>query len=134
MQLKNLSDGVALTLPDDLLWVDEHAWTPAVVSVSYLLTGALLVESAVRQKGRLLTLQGAADMAWVTRQTLNTLYAWAAQPLTPDSGRMELTLVDARTFGVGFAPEQPIEAEPVLGFPAQSDADLYRITLRLIEI
>ena len=51
-----------------------------------------------------------------------------------DYGCMELTLVDARTFGVGFAPEQPIEAEPVLGFPAQSDADLYRITLRLIEI
>lgn len=134
MQLTNLSDGVALTLPDDLLWVDEHAWTPAVVSVSYLLTGALLVESALRQKGRLITLQGAADMAWVTRQTLNTLYDWAAQPLTPDSGRMELTLVDARTFRVGFAPEQPIQAEPVLGFPAQSDADLYRITLRLIEI
>lgn len=134
MQLKNLTDGATLSLPDDLLWVNEHAWTPSVVSVSYLLSGALLVESAVRQKGRPITLQGAPDMAWVTRQSLNTLYAWAAQPLTVESGCMVLTLMDARTFTVGFAPEQPIEAEPVLGFPARSAADLYRITLRLIEI
>jgi hypothetical protein len=49
MQLKNLVDGVVLTLPDDLLWSDEHAWTPAVAAVSYLLTGALLVESAAPQ-------------------------------------------------------------------------------------
>ena len=46
MQLKNLADQAVLALPDDLLWSDEHAWTPVVASVSYLLTGALLVESA----------------------------------------------------------------------------------------
>lgn len=40
MQLKNLSDVVALLLPDDLLWSDEHAWTPAAASASYLITGA----------------------------------------------------------------------------------------------
>jgi hypothetical protein len=28
MQLKNLDTGVALPLPDDLLWSDEHAWSP----------------------------------------------------------------------------------------------------------
>ena len=44
MQLKNLSDEVALLLPDDLLWTDEHAWTPAVASTSYLITGALLIQ------------------------------------------------------------------------------------------
>ncbi|MGD7412717.1 hypothetical protein ACQCRK_26175, partial [Ralstonia pseudosolanacearum] len=77
MQLKNLADSAVLALPDDLLWTDEHAWTPAVAAVSYLLTGALLVESAARQKGRPITLVGAADMAWVTRATVNTLYAWA---------------------------------------------------------
>ena len=81
MQLKNLADGAALALPDDLLWSDEHAWTPAVASVSYLLTGALLVQSATRQAGRPITLTGALDMAWVTRAVITTLHAWAAVPL-----------------------------------------------------
>ncbi|AUS41004.1 hypothetical protein CYD94_06210 [Ralstonia solanacearum] len=131
MQLKNLADSAILALPDDLLWTDEHAWTPAVAAVSYLLTGALLVESAARQKGRPITLVGAADMAWVTRATVNTLYAWAANP----GSRFELTLTDGRAFTVAFRhQETAIEAEPVMGFPARRDADFYRLTLRLMEI
>ncbi|MHA6896883.1 hypothetical protein ACQUJT_22800 [Ralstonia pseudosolanacearum] len=131
MQLKHLADSAVLALPDDLLWADEHAWTPAVAAVSYLLTGALLVESAARQKGRPLTLVGAADMAWVTRATVNTLYAWAASP----GSRFELTLADGRAYTVAFRHhETAIEAEPVTGFPARHDADFYRLTLRLMEI
>ena len=131
MQLKNLVDGVVLALPDDLLWSDEHAWTPAVAAVSYLLTGALLVESAARQAGRPITLVGAADMAWVTRATVDTLYDWAAEP----NRQFELTLTDDRVLAVAFRHhETAIEAEPVLGFPARSAADKYRLTLRLFEI
>ncbi|MHA6820073.1 hypothetical protein ACQUKI_00755 [Ralstonia pseudosolanacearum] len=131
MQLKNLADSAVLALPDDLLWADEHAWTPAVAAVSYLLTGALLVESAARQKGRPITLVGAADMAWVTRAAVNTLYAWAANP----GSRFELTLADGRAYTVAFRHhETAIEAEPVTGFPARHDADFYRLTLRLMEI
>ncbi|MHA6829480.1 hypothetical protein ACQUJV_25240 [Ralstonia pseudosolanacearum] len=131
MQLKNLAGSAILALPDDLLWSDEHAWTPAVAAVSYLLTGALLVESAARQKGRPITLVGAADMAWVTRATVNTLYAWAAAP----SRQFELTYTDGRVFTVAFRHhETAIEAEPVMGFPARRDADFYRLTLRLMEI
>jgi hypothetical protein len=135
MELKNLADEAALLLPDDLLWSDEHAWTPAVSSVSYLITGALLVQSATRQAGRPITLVGPADMAWVTRATLETLRSWAAVGLSESSGRFALTLADGRTFTVAFRHQDtPIEAEPVLGIPARSDADFYRLTLRLMEI
>ncbi len=135
MQLKNLADGVALLLPDDLLWSDEHAWSPAVSSVSYLLTGALLVQSAVRQAGRPITLVGAQDMAWVTRAVVGTLQAWAAVPLATSTGRFELTLADTRVFTVAFRHfETAIEAEPVTGFPARAESDFYRLTLRLMEI
>ncbi len=135
MQLKNLSDEVMLTLPDDLLWSDEHAWSPAVASVSYLITGALLVQSAVRQTGRPITLTGLADMAWVTRSVLGALYDWAALPLSEATGRFELTLSDARVFAVGFRhADGAIEAEPVTGFPARSDDDFYRVTLKLMQI
>ena len=135
MQLKNLATGVVLLLPDDLLWSDEHSWSPATASVSYLITGALLVQSALRQAGRPMTLTGAQDMAWVTRSCVETLYDWAAAPLGADSGRFELTRHDARVFTVAFRhAEVPIEAEPVTGFTARSDSDFYRITLKLMQI
>jgi hypothetical protein len=135
MQLKNLTDGVVLALPDDLLWTDEHVWSPVVANISYLLTGALLVQSGTRQAGRPITLVGAADMAWVTRAVVETLYGWAADPLAVDSGRFELTLADARVFIVAFRfGDTAIEAETVMGFPARSDGDYYRLTLRLMEI
>jgi hypothetical protein len=135
MNLKNLASGVTLTLPDDLLWADEHAWTPAVASVTYLLTGALMVQSAVRRAGRPITLEGPVDMAWVPRSVLTTLYAWAAVPLGESAGRFELTLADGRVFTVAFRhADTALEAEPVLGFPARSDADFYRLTLRFLEL
>ncbi|MBL0143859.1 MAG: hypothetical protein IPP91_17585 [Betaproteobacteria bacterium] len=135
MQLKNLTDGVVLALPDDLLWADEHAWSPVVANVSYLLTGALLVQAATRQAGRPITLVGAADMGWVTRAAVETLYGWVAAPLAVDSGRFELTLTDARVFTTAFRfGDTAIEAEPVLGFPARLDTDFYRLTLRLMQI
>ena len=135
MELKNLATEAALLLPDDLLWSDEHAWTPAVSSVSYLITGALLVQSATRQAGRPITLIGPADMAWVTRTTLETLRSWAAVPLSDTTGRFALTLTDGRAFTVAFRHQDTaIEAEPVMGIPARSDADLYRLTMRLMEV
>ena len=135
MQLKNLATEVVLLLPDDLLWSDEHSWSPASASVSYLITGALLVQSALRQAGRPMTLTGAQDMAWVTRSCVEMLYDWAAAPLGADSGRFELTLFDARVFNVAFRhAEGAIEAEPVTGFTARSNADFYRITLKLMQI
>ena len=135
MQLKNLSDEVALLLPDDLLWTDEHAWTPAVASTSYLITGALLIQSATRQAGRPITLVGAADMAWVTRATVEQLHAWASIPVGATTGRLALTLADGRPFTVAFRhAETPIESEPVLGFPARADTDFYRLTLKFLEL
>ena len=135
MQLKNLSTEVDLVLPDDLLWSDEHNWSPTVASTSYLITGALLIQSATRQAGRPITLVGAPDMAWVTRATVEQLRAWAAAPVGSATGRFELTFQDGRTFTVVFRhAEAPIEAEPVLGIPAQDDAALYRLTLRFLEI
>ena len=135
MLLTNLTDGVSLVLPDDLLWSDEHSWSPAVASVSYLITGALLVQSAVRQGGRPITLVGAADMAWVTRATVEQLHAWASIPLGASDGRFTLTLADARAFTVAFRhAEVPIESEPVKGIPARLASDFYRITLRLMQV
>jgi hypothetical protein len=135
MNLKNLSDSSTLSLPDDLLWVDEHAWTPAVTATAYLITGALLIQSATRQAGRPITLVGAPDMAWITRAAVEQLYTWAALPIGNATGRFALSFKDGRSFTVAFRhAEAAIEAEPVLGIPARLNTDPYRLTLRFLEI
>jgi hypothetical protein len=139
MNLKNLSDSNTLSLPDDLLWVDEHAWTPALTTTAYLITGALLIQSATRQAGRPITLVGAPDMAWITRAAVEQLYTWAALPIgnatDNATGRFALSFKDGRSFTVAFRhAEAAIEAEPVLGIPARLNTDLYRLTLRFLEI
>lgn len=131
MRLTRLLDGTSLLLPDDLLWTDEHAWTQAASRAEYLLTGALLIESAARQAGRPLTLTGPSDMAWVRRSVLDVLYAWAQPP----NERFTLELRDGRQFTVAFRHHDgALEAEPVLGFPARGPDDRYRLSLRLIEV
>ncbi len=131
MNLKNLADNSQLLLPDDLLWVDEHAWTPAVASTSYLITGALLIQSATRQAGRPITLVGASDMAWVTRAVVKRLHEWASSP----GKTFELLLQDARRFTVAFRHgDGALEAEAVMGFSALRDAEYYRVTVRLMEV
>lgn len=135
MELTRLSDNATLQLSDDLLWVDEHQWTPATAKTDYTITGALVIQSAVRQRGRTITLSSAEDMAWLTRQKLDTLYAFASEPLSATSGRFRLTLEDARTFIVAFRhADGAIDAAPVLGFPARRPTDPYRVTIRLMEI
>lgn len=130
MTLTHPQSNAMLQLPDDLLWTDEHAWTPVVSRVEYLLTGALLVESAVRKKGRPITLKAESDMGWVTRETVDRLYAWASMP----DSILILEFADRRRFSVRFRHfENAIDTEPVLGFPSRSNADWYRITLRLME-
>ena len=51
------------------------------------------------------------------------------------TGRFELSFTDGRVFTVAFRhQEAAIEAEPVLGIPARSGSDFYRLTLRFLEI
>ncbi len=131
MQLTDLDSGLSLALPDDLNWVDEHAWTAATARVEYLLTGALLIESAARQAGRPITLSAAPDLAWVPRSTIDQLHQLAQAP----QRRLRLALPDGRTLNAAFRhADGALEAEPVLGFASASPDAWYRLTLRLIEV
>ena len=131
MQLRQLPSGQTLMLPDDLRWIDEHLWTPAVASASYLLTGALLIESATRQSGRPITLQAPDDMAWVSRTTVDQLYEWASVP----DRTFELQLVDGLTYTVAFRHQDgAIEAQPVLGFGGLAPDSRWRVGIRLMQV
>lgn len=114
-----------VTLPDDLQWIDEFAWSPVVRVSEYSLTGALLLEEATRLAGRPITLGG--DHAWLHVSTLAALRALAATPGWTGT----LTLADARTFAVAFRGEGVTAVPVVFQAPSGAAEDQWRVTINL---
>lgn len=79
--------GITTYISDRLDWQDEFTWSPVDQATTYSTTGALLVDVAMRQTGRQITLIGTETAAWITRALCETLQAWAALP------GIQLTLV-----------------------------------------
>lgn len=122
---------LSVTLPDDLDWVDEYDWSPVVQTAEYLLTGSLLVEAAVRQAGRPVTLRGAENRAWVTRADLDILQQLAALP----GEEMTLTLLGRDPITVMFRHQDgAIEATPVDAPVPPAEDDVFYVTLKLMEV
>ncbi|MDD5277197.1 MAG: hypothetical protein PHR16_14080 [Methylovulum sp.] len=121
----------ALVLPSGLIWIDEFDWTPVEQVVTQTLTGALIIESGVRQAGRPITLTGSADSGWADRALIKALATKAADPIL----QMTLTLHDARTFTVMFLQSKtPVEARLLIDYNAPDDTDAYTLILRLIQV
>jgi hypothetical protein len=127
--MTTLSNGsTTLTLDDDLLWADEFAWQPVARSVQTTVTGAVLVESAVRQAGRPITLRGGTDYGWMTRADVLALRAWAALP----AATFTLTL-RGQAYTVAFA-DAGVDATPVIDVSDPTGGDYYIATVSLIEV
>jgi hypothetical protein len=123
-------NAVTLTLPADLAWSDEYDWHPVVQSSQHTTTGALLVESAVKQAGQLITLAGADDQAWITRAQCDQLKAWAALP-----GVTLSLLLRGVTYPVMFDHEKTgFEAHLVMFFEDLQADDVYVPILRFITV
>lgn len=118
----------SLILPEDLIWIDEFNWTPVQQSEEFTVTGALIIDSGIKQAGRKMTMQGGVDYAWIDRGNLKILY-----DLLPANAEMTLTLNDARVFTVIFDHQaQPIESSPIIDYSTPIDADKNALTVRLI--
>lgn len=118
-----------LTLPDDLIWVDEFDWTPIEQTQTYSITGALIIESGVKQAGRSIMLEGDSESGLITRATLKTLYSKL------DKTSMVLILNDNRAFNVTFNHKtKPIDAKQQIDFSTPDDADLYTLKINLITV
>lgn len=124
----SLSDGVTtIYLPEEYLWVDEYSWAPPVHSSDYTLSGAQVIQTAVRLAGRPITLQGENDSGWIDITTLNQLHALASV----EGKTMTLTLADARSFQVMFNHDggAVIDAKQIA-----RGINTYYLTIRLIEV
>lgn len=118
-----------LTLPIDLQWADEFAWTPIAEQRNFSMGGAVLVDRGTRLAGRPITLQGGENFGWMTRADILTLKAWADTLFAP----MTL-LFRGVTYEVAFdhASNGPLLATPVIDVSDPDNTDLYWPVLRLI--
>jgi hypothetical protein len=114
-----------VTLPDDLQWTDEYAWSPVARASTYSLTGSLIIEEAAKQAGRPITLGG--EHVWLHLSTLTALRVLADTP----GWTGILVLADERQFTVAFR-ENGITAEPVFfESPSGAAEDQWRVTILL---
>lgn len=119
-----------LTLPDDLIWIDEFDWSPIQQTQTYSITGALIIESGTKKAGREITLSGDNSSGLISRADLKRLEA----KLTVTSP-MVLTLNDSRTFNVIFNhAKKPIEAKPWIDYSTPDDADLYTLKINFLAV
>jgi hypothetical protein len=73
-------NGTTAHISDRLDWVDEYEWSPVEQASAYSTTGALLIDVALKQAGRPITLVGTDTAAWISRALCDTLQAWASLP------------------------------------------------------
>lgn len=120
-----------ITLHPDLLWEDEHTWTPVQQAAERSITGAMLIEYGVKVAGRNITLQPEDESsAWLSRTTLEALKIAASVP-----GR-EMTLsINGTDYSVVFRHlDGPLEARPVVHYNDANPNDWFTVTLRFLEI
>lgn len=84
MPITLTKDGTTLALPGNLMPSDEWTnWSPMVQSVEYSLSGALVVESAVKEAGAPLSLEGGDRWVWLTGAECDAIDALLADPVAP---------------------------------------------------
>lgn len=129
-----LSDGTTtVALNPDLFWSDEHNWAPVEQAVDRTITGALIVQSALRTAGRPITLEPEDDSsAWTTLATVNALRNWAAVP----GKTLTLTLRGTARTVLFRHQDGGLEAKPIIQYRDGEElpSDFYLCTIRLMEI
>lgn len=126
--------GVVLPLDPDLYWADENDYSPVAQTVDRGLDGALIVQvdGDASTPGRPITLQPEDDnSAWMLRQDLETLNAWAALP----GAVFTLTLRGVERQVMFRHNDKPaVSAKPVTHFSDVMPFDPYLVTLKFLEI
>ena len=122
---------VVIPLHPDLLWTDEHSWTPIQQSAERSITGTMLIEYGVKTAGREITLEPEdGNSAWLNRATLDALKTAIAIP------GLEMALsINGTSHSVVFRHlDGPLSAVPVVHYNDADPGDWFSVTLRFLEI
>lgn len=117
-------------LSDDFAFVEQYTWPQLAMRKAFSVSGALIVQTGLKQAGRQITLQGDEQHAWVTRAQLASLRTLA------DTPSITLTLdFRGETYSVIFDAEAgAIDAAPVADFDTEDAADFFIVTLRFLTV
>ncbi len=123
----------AITLPEDLVWSNEYNWSPVVQTAKKSVTGAIIVQEAIQQKGRSIILSGAQNSAWVDRATLDALQ------VKSNTVDLAMALVhNGNSYTVMFDrssnSDTGISVTEIYPVANPTSDHVYQITLKLIEI
>lgn len=121
-----------LEIPRGMVWVDEFGWNAVEKSLDYGVTGAALIDAAVRLAGRPITLQGEAEAGWIKRGALKALRTLnESNPV----GVYALVLADGQSFDVQFAPGAAVVEGKPIARPEMPPEDYpYAATVRFITV
>ncbi|MBK6587941.1 MAG: hypothetical protein IPG22_06460 [Acidobacteria bacterium] len=111
-----------LDLPDDLLWIDRHTWSPVTQSYAPSITGGAIIDTGEKTAGRPITLAGDESHAWLTYEVVSQLKVWAAIP----DCQMSLSIQGA-AYPVIFRHYEPpaLDLTPVVDYAAPDAADFF---------
>lgn len=115
-----------IALPDDIVWLDELAWSPVVQATSRTLSGAIVIEEATLQEGRPITLGGGV---WVPRSDVEALLSLAAT-----AGATHSLDLRGTAFDVVFRRPNAITATPVIQYADPAPEDPHEITIQLLTV
>lgn len=119
-----------ITLPSELIWQDEFAWSMVSSRVTYTINGKPLIEQAklASESGRPITLSGTG--AWITYADALIIRGWS----NTTNKIMALTLHDDSIKRVMFRHwEKPVmEFIPVMGYADMESTDVGTIVLKLV--
>lgn len=127
-----LTDGVTtVTLPDDLLRTDEHAYSPVRQAVSNTLTGALWIDVSVAQAGEPITLAGGDEYGHMTRAEFAALRA-----LADAAGQIYTLTFGGSAYQVMWRHESPpaLDAYDLLDYSDKQPTDPVVPTLKFTRI
>lgn len=118
-----------LTLPNNVIWLDEFHFNQVEQTRERSLLGGLIIQQGVKLYGRPITLD-----LWLDRQALDAIYVKEASV----SHAMPMTLPDGREYTVIFDRSRglAVEADPVAPYADASNTPdwKYRVTLRLVTV
>lgn len=120
-----------LDLHPQFYWIDELDYSPVVQSAPiYTLTGALVIEQALKKAGRPITLSG--DNVWLALHTVQALQALADKLAFV----MRLVVPDGRTFSVLFARPalSNLHAIKAVKIDERNSLDRYQCNLHFITV
>ncbi|MCK5770941.1 hypothetical protein [Algiphilus sp.] len=115
-----------ISLPDDIVWLDELAGPQVAQARARTLGGGQVIEETALLSGRPITLGGGV---WASRSTVLALRTLAA-----DAGETHTLDLRGDTYTVAFVRPNPIEATPVIRYADPAAEDPHELTVRLIEV